>query len=1179
MIILKTSGVFACVFAAFVVNAASAADEGLVAHWAFDKGKGEVLHDSSGNANHGTIHGAQWVKSGKGYALRFDGVDDYVDCGVGKSLDLTDALTLEVWAKPTAANSGEPGIVGKFFDSYAITYYGNAFFYVSSGGNKAFGPTRINTWSHFAATFDGKMLRFFINGIETQVTPSKFKTANHGHNFLMGCVFGDPASEDANLRRTSFFPGEIDAVRVYNRAISQREVLEDYNRNAEEKGLAPFDMSRFGHLIIEPFFYPDSDKAVLAVNSRWVRPLPEGAKVVAELASTGSNTVLQSVMLDAAAPRHEDEAEFSLKTLKPGTYELRALVCKPLRVIQAEDPARTSPSVKTYTEGWLAGRMNLFGGWAEYDFQVPAGKYVLSVLAARIADSAGIRCTIDGKGSAGISLNGTNSGGNAAWEKARWESFASYSLSEGRHTLRVEIIPVHVEEENKTHARYVYVDAFSLDLAGSRTRGAQGIERVEFRYPFDPSVPVASPEDTRVPALPPLVKPPKYRVEVKQGGGFTVSVKGRAFSIESDYSFPHGGFNRLAAGPRDRSGEKAWSLNVSKEGNVHQVEAAGKYYAISRRIEPQATRIVIKDKIANKSDGVLGIILSNRVNVKGQEDAEVTRMTNPTIFVARKDCGVGLIALDDLYQLQQHNAFTDGIAEIRDEHFGLDKGASYTIEWAVYPTATADYYDFINQVRRDEGINGRAEGAWVGMRRFRIPSREFIDVRRARYLSAGTPWHPIDDPGPSIEGIEFMDYPRECGRIRDFFDDVKRAHPDVKVMIHVAHGLYCCNNPKERFPDSLAIDASGRQVHYGPNAFSYYGRYWSEEMFDHNWRWWIFYPTIENSFGKAMIKAMEYMMDEMGATAMWADGYLSGYVKGLYSYDRWDGHSVTIDPKTKLVTRKKNLVPYTSGPALKKVIRLIADRGGVLITNGLPGPRSFWKEHYLTSNETGGGDARPIGGLHLGRTVTPLGNPSAIKNERDIYRDILAKLDFGALYWWYGAYSLPSHKTLVEHMYPITFESIHPGTVRGRERIVTKRSGIYGWHGDRGLHIVRLCDARGALTRSRFITTVDDASVRTHIQLQKDQSAVVEKLPITLKAGAPVNLIVQQYDAKGITMLLNGKGKATLQIKSGTFQINPGATYRTKGGAIEKAKAGAKGILAVPLTLDGHVEILIRREK
>ena len=62
-------------------------------------------------------------------------------------------------------------------------------------------------------------------------------------------------------------------------------------------------------------------------------------------------------------------------------------------------------------------------------------------------------------------------------------------------------------------------------------------------------------------------------------------------------------------------------------------------------------------------------------------------------------------------------------------------------------------------------------------------------------------------------------------------------------------------------------------------------------------------------------------------------------------------------------------------------------------------------------------------------------------------------------------------------------------------------------------------------------------------------------------------------------MLLNGKGKATLQIKSGTFQINPGATYRTKGGAIEKAKAGAKGILAVPLTLDGHVEILIRREK
>ena len=36
-------------------------DEGLVAHYSFDEGEGNVLHDLSGNNNDGTIYGAKWV--------------------------------------------------------------------------------------------------------------------------------------------------------------------------------------------------------------------------------------------------------------------------------------------------------------------------------------------------------------------------------------------------------------------------------------------------------------------------------------------------------------------------------------------------------------------------------------------------------------------------------------------------------------------------------------------------------------------------------------------------------------------------------------------------------------------------------------------------------------------------------------------------------------------------------------------------------------------------------------------------------------------------------------------------------------------------------------------------------------------------------------------------------------
>ncbi len=56
-----------------------AAEPSLIAHWSFDEGSGDVLHDRSGNKHNGKIHGATWVPSPRGQALRFDGVDDYVD--------------------------------------------------------------------------------------------------------------------------------------------------------------------------------------------------------------------------------------------------------------------------------------------------------------------------------------------------------------------------------------------------------------------------------------------------------------------------------------------------------------------------------------------------------------------------------------------------------------------------------------------------------------------------------------------------------------------------------------------------------------------------------------------------------------------------------------------------------------------------------------------------------------------------------------------------------------------------------------------------------------------------------------------------------------------------------------------------------------------------------------------
>lgn len=120
------------------IEAQQQSETGLVLHYTFDEGNGSLVSDSSGHGNDGRLHGPEFVKVENGYALRFDGVDDYVDCGAGESLDITDAISVEAWLFPEQVPAREMRILGKEMASYALSYYydgGRIGWYVSNGGN------------------------------------------------------------------------------------------------------------------------------------------------------------------------------------------------------------------------------------------------------------------------------------------------------------------------------------------------------------------------------------------------------------------------------------------------------------------------------------------------------------------------------------------------------------------------------------------------------------------------------------------------------------------------------------------------------------------------------------------------------------------------------------------------------------------------------------------------------------------------------------------------------------------------------------------------------------------------------------------------------------------------------------------------------------------------------------
>ena len=200
----------------------------------------DTVKDTSGSGSDGVIHGAQWVKVPGGHALEFDGINSYVDCGDKPSLDLRGPVTTMAWVCPAGVQPAkEPGIYGKQFSSYLVTYYSNRklFWYINSGGNNTSASVPPSIWSHIATTFDGKLLRIYVNGELLGQSVSQAGRVNAGKKFYIGCVMGDVEATDPNYQQTGAFKGMVDDVRVYSRALSEEEIraqinATDSNRNA-----------------------------------------------------------------------------------------------------------------------------------------------------------------------------------------------------------------------------------------------------------------------------------------------------------------------------------------------------------------------------------------------------------------------------------------------------------------------------------------------------------------------------------------------------------------------------------------------------------------------------------------------------------------------------------------------------------------------------------------------------------------------------------------------------------------------------------------------------------------------------------------------------------------------------------------------------------------------------------
>lgn len=173
---MRRSSYLVAVAFIFYTACLAQAEKGIVLHYTFADGEGDVARDHSGNELHGKIHGAQRVTGDFGSALQFDGVNDYVECAYSPATNTPNTFALEAWVHPTQYGGGVfcrvTGGSWKDLRLSLTTFYRKqkdpySMFCISNGNknNRGKRPALVlNTWTHLAVTFDGKVVALYRNG-------------------------------------------------------------------------------------------------------------------------------------------------------------------------------------------------------------------------------------------------------------------------------------------------------------------------------------------------------------------------------------------------------------------------------------------------------------------------------------------------------------------------------------------------------------------------------------------------------------------------------------------------------------------------------------------------------------------------------------------------------------------------------------------------------------------------------------------------------------------------------------------------------------------------------------------------------------------------------------------------------------------------------------------------------
>ncbi len=625
---------------------------------------------------------------------------------------------------------------------------------------------------------------------------------------------------------------------------------------------------------------------------------------------------------------------------------------------------------------------------------------------------------------------------------------------------------------------------------------------------------------------------------VRQGCGIQITVSGEPYFVESAFSFPKDGgmgLNWLPCMPK-AEGEEGWKPELSPESESLVVRAEGTQYKLERKVVTTKTRIEVTDTITNRTDAILGVAVRHRIVtpaypqrvVLGGLDTAVlgpgASAENPSVFLAQKESGLGAIAEDNALRLQLERRVEENTVQFGTERLGLAPGETYTMRWALYPGGT-DYFDFLNQVRRDWSVNFTVDGPFdffdtskIATEEGRDQARAFL-ARRKLKLFGLTPW---------FEYYNGWSVTRDAckQRMQEAQAFVKSVVPDAKCLacietnlVPVELSFFKDTIPKEGWPIGREVGGKYGQKATAEMTACIDASPWRDSCLrDADGRvlldcWYVqyyktppalnlmVYPTLENHRHQHMLEQIAWLLDEVGLDGVYIDQFSLAWNDDTtrYSKEKWDGRSVRLDGDGRVANTMTDL-GLVSSTARQAWVESVLKRGKTVVCNTNPATSELQSLPAFRFMETQGydplaGDGPPdMPNLAKGQLGSPIGLGHSFPSTAgaDFFvRTVIAHLKYGILYYYYST-DFPSEDRdgrpggefgPVNHMYPFTPVELHQGWVLGKERLITCVSGDYTWPGDTEPKVLQF-DSRGRERPADATITKCDGGYRVSVKLR-----------------------------------------------------------------------------------------------